>query len=117
MVILFNKACPAQLIDVLNTLQVYDLHRPPYVSVIMIELHQELPRSNFFVEVHYRNDTTREPYKLTMPFCGAFRCPLKKFLDYCGPLIPGDWDAECLTIETPKIISERWSTFTCKISN
>lgn len=100
-----------QLIDILNTFGVFDLQRPWYSSVFMLELHQEAATGNFFLELYFRNDTSRPPYKLSMPGCDG-RCTLEYFLNYTKPLIPGNWDEECqLTAADPE---QGWSTFTCK---
>lgn len=78
----------------------------------MIELHQDAPGGDYFIELHYRNDTSRPPYELAMPGCD-FHCPLEFFLNYTKPLIPEDWDAEC-QLQGPEISEGGWSTFTCK---
>lgn len=107
-----------QLVDILNTFGVLDLHRPGYSSVFMIELHQE-PSSdggNFFVELYLRNDTTKEPYKLSIPGCD-FRCPLATLISKTKPIIPTDWETEC-QLKLPESIKETSSsTFTCMQTN
>jgi len=79
----------------------------------MLELHQEAATGKFFVELLLRNDTTREPYKLTMPDCG-FQCPLEEFLNYTQPIIPKNWDVECQLAEPSN--QEESSVFTCIVT-
>ncbi|CAL8096145.1 unnamed protein product [Orchesella dallaii] len=100
------------LIDTLNTFGVLDLQRPFYASAFILELHQDPVTHNFFVELFLRNDTTREPYKLTMPGC-EFQCPLESFLNYTKPIIPNNWDAECQL--TQPNVQEESSVFTYTI--
>ncbi|ODN05943.1 Lysosomal acid phosphatase [Orchesella cincta] len=100
------------LVDILNTFGVFDLHRPTYASVFILELHQDPNTEKFFVEFFLRNDTTREPYKLTMPGC-EFQCPLESFQNYTKRIIPNNWAAEC-QLTVPAIIEES-SVFTYTI--
>lgn len=49
---------------------------------------------NFSVEMFYRNDSSVEPYAVSLPLC-AQRCPLQDFLDLTRDVIPQDWNKEC----------------------
>ena len=60
---------------VLNTLGVFNGLAPPYASLVMLEL---LHRNGWKVRISYRNDTTLDPYALTIPGCHEL-CPLHLF--------------------------------------
>ena len=51
---------------VLNTLGVFNGLAPPYTSLVMFEL---LYMLGWKVRISYRNDTTLDPYVLTIPGC------------------------------------------------
>jgi len=91
------------MINVLHSLDIYDLLRPPYGSAMMLELHERVTASNYngvhakdeyFVKIFLRNDTTRDPYLMKLPNC-AVNCPYEEFYRILGPILPGDWDMEC----------------------
>uniref|UniRef100_A0A8C3W7U1 acid phosphatase n=1 Tax=Catagonus wagneri TaxID=51154 RepID=A0A8C3W7U1_9CETA len=75
-------------------LDVYNGILPPYASCHIMELYFE--KGEFFVEMHYRNETRREPHPLTLPGCTP-SCPLRKFAELVAPVIPQDWSTECAT--------------------
>jgi lysosomal acid phosphatase len=77
---------------VLNTLGVFDIIAPTYAAAVMFELYEG--KEDFLVEISYRNDSTREPYVLTLPGCDP-SCPLKKFKELTLSILPEDWTAEC----------------------
>ncbi|CAB3378604.1 Hypothetical predicted protein [Cloeon dipterum] len=79
--------------NILMTLDLFDAQNPPYTSSILLELHK-LPPEKYFVTILYKNETDREPFKLSLPGC-AFRCPLDDFVKLTSPMIPEDWNAEC----------------------
>ncbi|XP_065337178.1 prostatic acid phosphatase [Cloeon dipterum] len=79
--------------NILMTLGLFDAQNPPYTSSILLELHK-LPPEKYFVTILYKNETDRDPYKLSLPGC-AFRCPLDDFVKLTSPMIPEDWNAEC----------------------
>jgi len=76
---------------VLHTLGVFNMIAPPYASMILVEL---LDRSGLVVRVSYRNDSSHEPYVLTIPGCQQL-CPLAQFKDLTADIIPADWRKEC----------------------
>jgi len=78
--------------NLLNTLGVFDIHRPPFTSCVLIEL-REVKGENV-VLISYKNETNKEPHVFTIPGCTQL-CPLDKFESLLAPVIPGDWDAEC----------------------
>lgn len=79
----------------LNTLGMFDpAIGPPYASMVVIELTRQ--NHSYFVNFAYRNDSTRDPYLLSMPACGgAYYCPLEKFDAITADLRPDDWAREC----------------------
>uniref|UniRef100_A0AAY4B3V7 Lysosomal acid phosphatase n=1 Tax=Denticeps clupeoides TaxID=299321 RepID=A0AAY4B3V7_9TELE len=78
-------------LDVFNGLQ------PPYASCHMFELHQE-DDGSFSVAMFYRNDSTKDPYPLTLPGCSQY-CPLQDFMRLTKPVIPEDWQKECQAVD------------------
>jgi hypothetical protein len=74
---------------------------PVYATSIMIELHEN-PENKFWVEMFYRNDTTRDPITLKLPQCEE-QCPLSEFISIANPLIPDDWTKECLATDDQQI--------------
>jgi len=77
----------------LMTLGVFDLHIPPYRSLVLIELWKN-DLGKHEVKVLYRNSTSHEPYNLAIPGCDAV-CPLEKFVELLQPIIPVNWEKEC----------------------
>ncbi|EDV44076.2 uncharacterized protein Dana_GF16215, isoform A [Drosophila ananassae] len=78
--------------NVLNALKLFELHSPPYVACIMLEL--RVDNSNTpLVSVFYKN-TTAEPQPLDIPGCGV-SCPLKKLVKIYKDVLPMDWEREC----------------------
>ncbi|KAM7363552.1 acid phosphatase 1 isoform 2-T2 [Cochliomyia hominivorax] len=78
--------------NVLNTLKLYDLHSPPYIACIMLELRLD-EKLQPYVSIFYKN-TTAEPYLLTIPDCGV-QCPLNEMFKIYSDILPKDWDSEC----------------------
>lgn len=101
------------LIGILDTLGMFDLQRPYYSSVFMLELHQHPDTQDFFVQFYLRNETDKEPYKLKLPGCD-FDCPLQTFLNYTVQIIPENWETDC-QLGTP-VIQSRHSII-CKFEN
>lgn len=63
---------------VLHTLGVFNMIAPPYASMVVVEL---LDRAGLVVRVSYKNDSSEDPYVLTIPGCDQL-CPLPKFKGY-----------------------------------
>jgi len=76
---------------VLHTLGVFNMIAPPYASMVVVEL---LDRAGLVVRVSYKNDSSVDPYVLTIPGCDQL-CPLSKFKDLTYSVRPEDWREEC----------------------
>lgn len=74
-------------------LDVYNGKQAPYASCHIFELYEESP-GNFTVEMYFRNDSTRQPFPLTIPGC-VHSCPLEKFKSLLDGVIAKDWEGEC----------------------
>uniref|UniRef100_T1JEQ9 acid phosphatase n=1 Tax=Strigamia maritima TaxID=126957 RepID=T1JEQ9_STRMM len=81
----------------LSALDVFDPQVPPYCSMVMLELFEG--QEMHFVKVLYRNDTTREPYELTLKDCSN-PCPFDQFINLTAGVIPKDIKSECLTVDS-----------------
>lgn len=78
---------------ILNTLDLFSPPiAPPYAAMIIFELFKT--DNNYHISISYKNETDREPYKLTIPGCTQ-RCELGKFKELVEPMIPGNWRLEC----------------------
>ncbi|CAG7718142.1 unnamed protein product, partial [Allacma fusca] len=78
----------------LGTLDVFDRQIPPYSSAVIFELHKEKDTESkpgdYFIEIHFRNETDRPPYKLEIPNCGN-PCKLENFKSLYKDVIIYDW--------------------------
>ncbi|XP_078685666.1 prostatic acid phosphatase-like [Branchiostoma floridae x Branchiostoma belcheri] len=79
----------------LSALDVYNGLSPPYASCVMVELYRD-SLGQFSVQILYRNDSSHEPYVLTIPGCEKF-CPFDDFVDLNDEVIlnPGKWRRAC----------------------
>jgi len=78
---------------ILNSLEVFNGLAPPYASAVLFELLKR-EEGKHFVRIAYKNDTEATPYPLTLPGCATL-CPLEKFKQLTGSLVPEDWANEC----------------------
>ncbi|XP_030621788.1 lysosomal acid phosphatase [Chanos chanos] len=76
-----------------EALNVFNGLQPPYASCHIFELYKE-ENGSFSVAMFYRNDSTRDPYQLTLPGCELY-CPLQDFITLTKSVIPVDWEKEC----------------------
>ncbi|XP_071417317.1 prostatic acid phosphatase-like isoform X2 [Pithys albifrons albifrons] len=74
-------------------LNIFNGKLPPYAACQLFELYQE-SNGQYSIEMHYRNDTSRDPYLLTLPGCTS-SCPLEKFAELVSPMITENWSKEC----------------------
>ncbi|NXJ09130.1 PPAP phosphatase, partial [Odontophorus gujanensis] len=88
-------------------LNIFNGKLPPYAACQFFELYQESNGQNIFlkifsisfirrysIEMHYRNDSSVDPYLLTLPGCTS-SCPLEKFAELVSPIITENWSKEC----------------------
>ncbi|NXU87880.1 PPAP phosphatase, partial [Xiphorhynchus elegans] len=80
-------------------LNIFNGKLPPYAACQFFELYQESNFSmllirRYSIEMHYRNDTSKDPYLLTLPGCTS-SCPLEKFAELVSPVITDNWSREC----------------------
>ncbi|RVE42758.1 hypothetical protein evm_012582 [Chilo suppressalis] len=75
-----------------------ELLEPEYGASVVMELHEDIEQSSFFVKVFYRNNTKVEvPMEIKLPFCDD-PCPYDMFVKYIDSLIPNDWERECKNV-------------------
>ncbi|XP_054338318.1 prostatic acid phosphatase isoform X2 [Pongo pygmaeus] len=94
-------------------LDVYNGLLPPYASCHLMELYFE--KGEYFVEMYYRNETQHEPYPLMLPGCSP-SCPLERFAELVGPVIPQDWSTECMTTNSHQVLKVIFAVAFCLIS-
>ncbi|OWK55365.1 Prostatic acid phosphatase [Lonchura striata] len=86
-------------------LNIFNGKLPPYAACQFFELYQESngqcmyalkdrKKRQYSIEMHYRNDTSKDPYLLTLPGCTS-SCPLEKFAELVSPVITENWSKEC----------------------
>uniref|UniRef100_A0A8B9GJP9 acid phosphatase n=1 Tax=Amazona collaria TaxID=241587 RepID=A0A8B9GJP9_9PSIT len=74
-------------------LNIFNGKLPPYAACQFFELYQE-SSGRYSIEMHYRNDSLKTPYLLTLPGCTS-SCPLEKFAELVSPVITENWSKEC----------------------
>ncbi|KAL6421287.1 hypothetical protein ACFW04_011891 [Cataglyphis niger] len=79
--------------NMLMTLNLFDLHCPPYAAMILIELRTN-SKNQYLVTISYKNSTA-EPILMTLPGCNTL-CPLNEFINLTRNAVPEDWERECL---------------------
>uniref|UniRef100_A0A1D5QQZ0 acid phosphatase n=1 Tax=Macaca mulatta TaxID=9544 RepID=A0A1D5QQZ0_MACMU len=94
-------------------LDVFNGLLPPYAACHLMELYFE--KGEYFVEMYYRNETQHEPYLLTLPGCSS-SCPLERFAELVGPVIPQDWSMECMTTSSHQVLKVIFAVVFCLIS-
>jgi len=87
---------------ILNSLKVFNGLAPPYASAILLELLKR-EEGKHFVRIAYRNDTEVAPFPLTLPGCDVL-CPLEKFKQLTGSLVPDNWSEECSLTTSTKLL-------------
>ncbi|XP_058460878.1 prostatic acid phosphatase [Malaya genurostris] len=79
--------------NLLNTLQLFELHNPPFAACVLLELYRTGNSNAPYVSIYYKN-TTAEPEPLYIPNCGQ-RCPLDQMSKVYQDIIPDNWQHEC----------------------
>ncbi|XP_041638118.1 lysosomal acid phosphatase isoform X2 [Cheilinus undulatus] len=76
-----------------SSLNLFNGKQPPYASCHMFELYRDENGSST-VLMFFRNDSTVDPYPLTLPGC-SLHCPLEDFVRITKLSISDDRDKEC----------------------
>ncbi|KAK3593231.1 hypothetical protein CHS0354_012311 [Potamilus streckersoni] len=64
----------------LQTLKIFNDINPPYSALFMMELHRDNSmQAGHYVQIFYRNDSSKPPLSLQLPGCD-FKCPVDKFM-------------------------------------
>ncbi|XP_066441324.1 prostatic acid phosphatase [Eleutherodactylus coqui] len=66
---------------------------PPYTACHIFELYKA-DDGKYTIEMYYRNDSSADPYLLTLPGCSS-SCPLANFTDLTSSIIVENWEKEC----------------------
>ncbi|XP_030371742.1 prostatic acid phosphatase [Scaptodrosophila lebanonensis] len=78
--------------NVLNGLNMFQLHSPPYTACIMMEMRVD-DYNNSLISIFYKNSSA-EPLPMNIPGCGV-SCPLNTLLRLYSDYLPVDWEREC----------------------
>lgn len=66
---------------------------PTFASCMMVELYKD-SGNNYFVEIHYRNDSSGSTYLMKLKECD-YQCPLAAFLSLTKNRVPTNREKEC----------------------
>uniref|UniRef100_A0A3B4ZRU0 Testicular acid phosphatase homolog n=1 Tax=Stegastes partitus TaxID=144197 RepID=A0A3B4ZRU0_9TELE len=89
------SAHDSTLITLQAALDVYNGLLPPYAACQLFEFYQEYDGS-YSLELHYRNDSWRDPYPNHVPGCdGLNPCPLSMFTELVRDVTAEHWEGEC----------------------
>lgn len=79
--------------NILQSLDIFEFHNPPYSSTILFELRSGNPQG-YFVNIYYKNST--QPQAMTLKGC-SFDCPLNEFIKLLSPIAVSheEWKKEC----------------------
>ncbi|XP_071941945.1 lysosomal acid phosphatase-like isoform X2 [Antedon mediterranea] len=82
----------------LSSISMFNNILPPPASCVIVELYKDLDKNLLTVELLYKNDTSKPPYKLRIGPDGdkcAEQCPIDQFLEYAKSVTPDDFQKEC----------------------
>ncbi|XP_065805544.1 testicular acid phosphatase homolog isoform X2 [Labrus bergylta] len=89
------SAHDSTLITLQAALDVYNGILTPYAACQLFEFYQEYDGS-YSLELHYRNDSWRDPHPNPIPGCNGLNpCPLSLFDELVQDVFADDWEAEC----------------------
>lgn len=77
------------IINVLNALNVYHFHVPPFSASIHFELYRRA--SEYYVQLFYRKDKFQDVPPIEIPHCGT-KCPLDKLYELYNDILPSEDD-------------------------
>ncbi|KAK6641683.1 hypothetical protein RUM44_013398 [Polyplax serrata] len=84
------------IVSLLRTLGHEEVEKPEYGASIIFELYRPaLNEGDHSVKLLYLNNSQSSPLPLRIPGCNE-PCTLKDFLRITKPMIPVNWEAECL---------------------
>nr|XP_015818832.2 testicular acid phosphatase homolog [Nothobranchius furzeri]XP_054605139.1 testicular acid phosphatase homolog [Nothobranchius furzeri]XP_054605140.1 testicular acid phosphatase homolog [Nothobranchius furzeri] len=93
--IIMYSAHDSTLITLQAALDVYNGLLPPYAACQLFEFYQEYDGS-YSVELHYRNESWRDPHPNPVPGCvGLNPCPLSMLNELLRDVMPQDWEVDC----------------------
>ncbi|MEE6482724.1 hypothetical protein FKM82_013323 [Ascaphus truei] len=99
------SAHDSTIIALQGALKIYNGLHPPYAACHIFEFYKEvdgcIPFRSYSISMHYRNESSREPYELVLPGCTS-PCPLQRFTQLTAPVTPQDWKKECQSQEHQK---------------
>ncbi|KAJ6647741.1 Lysosomal acid phosphatase [Pseudolycoriella hygida] len=81
------------IVNVLNSLKLFELHLPPYAASVHFELYKT-SQNEYYIQIFYRSLEEEYPQPLNIPECGV-KCTIRQFYDLYHDIIPGDFDTEC----------------------
>lgn len=81
------------ILNMLNSLGLFELHISPYASSLHLELFKT-DESEHYIQLFYRKAEGEYPAPMNIPGCGE-KCPLKQFYELYRDIIPGDFESEC----------------------
>lgn len=96
------------LMYILSTMHVFNDIVPTFSAAVIIELHED-KKGDHYLQVHYKNDTTREPYLLNFPSC-AESCPWQKVHDLTKTYFVDDLDkfkANCVAMSSKEVAKKQ----------
>ncbi|XP_031636577.1 prostatic acid phosphatase-like [Contarinia nasturtii] len=94
--------------NLLNALNLYDSHMPPYASCLFFELYNsnEGRKENVYVQLFYKNTSAEDFPPLNIPGCGT-KCSLEEFHRLFRDVLPTeDFETECKLPSEPNSIQK-----------
>ncbi|XP_071949934.1 prostatic acid phosphatase-like isoform X1 [Antedon mediterranea] len=85
----------------LSALQIYNGFQPPYATCVGVELWKN-SKMEPYVKIWYRNDSTTEPYDLSIPGCNI-TCSFNDFKALTKDILPGDIKKACQLSSTDQM--------------
>lgn len=84
------------IVTVVRTLGFDKLFKPDYGSYIIFEMHETLPNEHE-IKVFYGKNYETSPRQIELKFCQP-PCSFQNFLNGLQPVLPSNWEAECLQL-------------------
>ncbi|XP_043914927.1 testicular acid phosphatase isoform X1 [Protopterus annectens] len=87
------SAHDSTLIALQGALKVFNGKLPPYAACHLFEFYEE-DNGLYSIGMFYRNDSSKEPYQLTLPGCTS-PCPHLQFTELVGNILAHDLGNDC----------------------